>query len=92
MGTEIRNTRRQLIGARRPPSTSPMNEPLMPAMLLMPRAMPRWFSGKASVRMAAELATRNAAPTPWKMRPTTSHKAPTCPVNGVTVRTRENNV
>ena len=44
----------------------------MPAIWLMPIAMPRWCSGKASVRMAVELAIRKAAPTPWKSRMTTS--------------------
>ncbi len=68
IGTEMRKTSRQSIGASRPPNTSPMNMPLMPAMLLMPRAIPRWCSGKASVRMAAELAINRALPTPWKMR------------------------
>ncbi len=48
-----------------------MNEPLIPATWLMPSAMPRWCSGKASVRIAEELAMRNDAPTPWKMRITT---------------------
>ena len=67
-GTETRNTSRQLIGASRPPSTSPMNTPLMPAMLLMPSARPRWLVGKASVRIAAELPIRQAAPMPWTTR------------------------
>ena len=39
-GTEIRNTRRQSIGASRPPSTRPMNIPLTPTMLLMPERHP----------------------------------------------------
>ncbi len=47
-----------------------MNEPLKAAAWLTPRARPRWSSGKASVRMAAELAMSMAAPTPWKMRMT----------------------
>ena len=64
MGTEMRKMRRQSIGPRMPPSTRPMNMPPMPAAWLKPSAMPRWCSGKASVRMAAELASRKAAPTP----------------------------
>ena len=52
-----------------------MNDPLMPATWLIPSAMPRWFSGKASVRMAAELANSKAAPTPWKIRMTISQMA-----------------
>ena len=67
-GTEIRNTRRQSIGASRPPSTRPMNMPLTPTMLLMPSAIPRWLAGNASVRIAAEFASRNAAPTPCTTR------------------------
>ena len=67
-GTEIRNTSRQLIGASRPPSTSPMNIPETPTMLLMPSAIPRWCWGKASVMMAAALAIRQAPPMPWTMR------------------------
>jgi hypothetical protein len=39
--------------------------------------------------MAAELAIRNAAPTPWTIRPTISQSAPTGPVNGSTVSTNE---
>jgi len=66
--------------------------PLMPATWLMPRAMPRWCSRKASVRMAAELAIRKAAPTPWKMRITTSHVAPAVPLIQVMVRSSEKNV
>ena len=67
-GTEIRNTRRQLIGARMPPSTSPTNMPLTPTMLLIPSAIPRLLAGKASVMIAAELASRQAAPTPCTIR------------------------
>ncbi len=67
-GTEIRKTSRQSIGASRPPSTRPTNRPLTPTMLLMPSAMPRWLAGKASVMIAAALASRNAAPTPCTMR------------------------
>ena len=45
-----------------------MKVPLMAAAWLIPSAMPRWLSGKTSVRMAAELAISMAAPTPWKIR------------------------
>ncbi len=38
--------------------------PLTPTMLLMPSAMPRWFSGNASVMIAAALAIRHAPPIP----------------------------
>ncbi len=85
-GTEIRKTSRQSIGASTPPSTSPMNTPLTPTMLLIPSAIPRWFAGNASVRIAAEFASRNAAPTPCTMRNTTRYIAPACPVSQSTVR------
>ena len=45
-----------------------MNVPLKAAAWLTPSAMPRWLSGKTSVRMADELAMSMAAPTPWKIR------------------------
>jgi len=45
-----------------------MNEPAMAATWLRPSAMPRWFSGNASVRIALELANSIAPPTPWKIR------------------------
>ena len=67
-GTEIRNTSRQSIGARIPPSTRPTNIPLTPTMLLIPSAIPRWLAGKASVRIAAELASRHAPPMPCTSR------------------------
>ncbi len=79
-GTDTRNTSRQLIGASSPPSTSPMNTPLMPAMLLIPSARPRWFTGKASVRIAAELPMRHAAPMPCTTRKIINQIAPGAPV------------
>ena len=36
--------------------------------LVDPEGQPRWSGGKASVRIAAELAINMAAPRPWKMR------------------------
>ena len=47
-----------------------MNEPAIAATVLMPRAKPRWFSGKASVRMALELANSSDPPMPWPARMT----------------------
>ena len=79
IGTDTRKISRQLIGASRPPSTSPMNVPLVAATPLIPSAMPRWLAGKASVRMAAELANTMAPPTPWKIRMTMSQMAPSVP-------------
>ncbi len=69
-----------------------MNDPLIPATWLMPSAIPRWFSGKASVRIAAELAISSAAPTPWKIRMMTSHSAAAVPLIQVIVSTSEKNV
>jgi hypothetical protein len=40
-GTETRKTSRQFTGARSPPTTRPMNWPLMPTTLSRPRASPR---------------------------------------------------
>jgi len=47
-----------------------MNDPAIAAIMLVPRARPRWLGGKASVKIAVELAMMNAAPTPWKIRMT----------------------
>jgi hypothetical protein len=69
-----------------------MNVPAMPATLLIPSAMPRWCSGNASVRIAPELASRSAAPTPWKTRMMINHIAAARPVIQVTVSSSEKNV
>ncbi len=45
-----------------------MNEPERPATMLMPSAMPRSSCGKASVRIAAELAMSIAPPAACTMR------------------------
>ena len=45
-----------------------MNVPLTPTMLLIPSAMPRWLLGKASVMIAAALASRQAPPMPCTIR------------------------
>ena len=83
-GTETRNTRCHSIGASTPPSISPRNEPLTAAMPLIPIALPRSFCGNASVRIAVELANRNAPPTPWNTRMMMIHNAPGTPVSQVT--------
>ena len=69
-----------------------MKEPLKAAAWLTPSARPRWCSGNASVRMAAEFAMSMAAPTPWKMRITMSQMPPAGPVIQVTESARENTV
>ncbi len=63
--------------------------PLTPTMLLIPSAMPRSLTGKASVMIAAALAIRQAPPTPWTMRKTTRYIAPACPVSQSTARISE---
>ena len=78
-GTETRNTSRQSMGASSPPTRRPMNWPLIPTTLLRPSASPRWFAGNASVRIAAEFAIRNAAPTPCTSRKPISQSAPAEP-------------
>jgi len=78
-GTDTRNTQCQSIGASTPPTSRPRNEPAIAATPLMPSASPRWLAGNASVRIAAELAIRNAPPMPWTMRQPISHHAAASP-------------
>jgi len=82
IGTLIQNTARQSQAASSPPSSSPTNWPAMPAIWLMPSAMPRWRAGKASVRMAAALAISMAPPTACTSRQAISQMAPGGPVYG----------
>ena len=82
IGTETMNTRRQSTAASTPPRIRPMNWPEMPATWLMPIAMPRWSAGKASVRIAGELAISIAPPVAWMTRKPISHMAPAGPVYG----------
>ena len=56
--------------------------PDMPATWLMPIAVPRWFEGNASVRIAGELAISMAPPMACRTRQPISHSAPLGPVNG----------
>ena len=58
----------------------------MAAMAFMPSAVPRWLAGKASVRMAVELANRNAPPTPCTIRQMISQSAASVPFIQVTAR------
>ena len=92
MGTETMKMSRHWIGASIPPRTRPMNDPLIPAIWLIPSAIPRWCSGKASVRIADELAMSIAAPTPWKMRMITRYSAAAVPDIHVTLSRSEKNV
>ena len=69
-----------------------MKVPLMAAAWLMPSAKPRRSGGKASVRIAAELAISMAAPTPWKIRMTMSQTPPAVPVIQVMLSSSEKKV
>ena len=82
IGTFTQNTARQSQAASSPPSSSPMNWPEIPAIWLMPSAMPRLLAGKASVRIAAELAISIDPPTAWISRQPISHSAPPPPYSG----------
>ena len=75
IGAETTKTRCHSIGASTPPRIRPMNEPPIAATPLIPRARPRSFCGNASVRIAEELAKRNAPPTPCPSRMTMIHSA-----------------
>ena len=59
-----------------------MNWPAMAATWLVPSAKPRWSAGKASVRIAAELAVSMDPPMAWGTRQPSSHSAPWVPWNG----------
>ena len=61
----------------------------MAAIEFMPSAVPRWLAGNASVRIAVELANRNAPPMPCTMRQRISHRAPAVPFIQVTARKME---
>jgi hypothetical protein len=91
-GTDTRKTSRHSTGASTPPRIRPRNEPATAAMPLMPIALPRSSAGNASVKMAEELANRNAPPTPWKTRMMMIHSAPGTPVSHVTDSKIEKNV
>ncbi len=80
------------MGASTPPSSRPMNAPLTAATPLMPIALPRSLGGKASVRIALELANRNAPPTPCRIRMMMIHRTPGTPVRNVTDSRIENRV
>ncbi len=81
-GTFTQNTARQSQAASSPPATRPMNIPPSPATWLMPRAKPRCSLGKASVRIAAELAVSIEPPTACTTRQPISHIAPWPPRKG----------
>lgn len=66
-----------------------MNEPAIAATWLMPMAMPRCSTGKASVRMAVELAISRAPPTPCTIRSEISSSAAVPPWPGTSARPME---
>jgi hypothetical protein len=78
-GTLSRKTARQSTAASTPPSSRPKKVPVSIPIWLMPMARPRWSGGKASVRMAAELAMRKAPPTACISRKKISWRAAPLP-------------
>ncbi len=81
-GTLTQNTSRQSTSDSTPPTTSPANDPPIPATMLMPTASPRRVAGNTSVMIAVEFAMSIAPPTPCTTRSTISHIAPLPPANG----------
>ena len=81
-GTLTQNTARQSHAASSPPAVSPMNCPARIAVWFTPRAKPRRSRGKASVRIAAELAASIEPPKACRKRQPISHKAAREPVKG----------
>ena len=81
-GTLTQNTARQSMAASNPPAMRPTNCPAMAAIWLVPRARPRWSAGKASVRIAAELAVSIDPPSACSTRQPISHIAPPVPLSG----------
>ena len=81
-GTLTQNTARQSISASSPPATRPRNIPASAVIWLTPKAIPRWCTGNASVRIAAEFAVSIAPPTACTTRQPISHSAPPPAWNG----------
>ena len=81
-GTLTQKTARQSRAASTPPATRPMNWPAMAATWLMPSAKPRLSAGKASVRIAAELAVSMEPPMACSTRQPISQSAPLAALNG----------
>ncbi len=67
-GTLNQNTQCQLMATSAPPRTGPMTRPTAATIVLVPMARPSCSLGNASVTIAAELANRNAPPTPCRIR------------------------
>jgi hypothetical protein len=82
IGTLTQNTARQSTVDSSPPASSPRNWPASAVIWLMPRAIPRCRAGKASVRIAAELAVSMDPPKACTIRKPISHSAPEPPVSG----------
>jgi hypothetical protein len=82
IGTLTQNTARQSHSDSTPPMSRPRKEPATAATILIPSAVPRCLAGKASVRMAVELAISMAPPIPWNTRQMMIHIAPALPCKG----------
>src|SRR5262245_5821824 len=76
IGTPTQKIARQSHSDSAPPINRPRNDPATAATMFTPSAIPRWFDGNASVRIAADDAINIAPPTPWTTRQPISQAAP----------------
>ena len=83
IGTLTQKIARQEISESTPPRTRPMNDPAIAAIWLIPSAVPRRSGGKASVRIAVELANSIDPPTACTRRHPMIHRAAPRPWPGV---------
>ena len=82
MGTPTQKIARQSHSESTPPISRPRNDPATAATMFTPSAIPRWFEGNASVRIAPDDAISIAPPIPWITRQPISHNAPASRSNG----------
>jgi hypothetical protein len=92
IGTLTQKTLRHEISESTPPSTRPRKLPAIAAIWLMPSAMPRRCAGKASVRIAVELAKSIEPPTACTRRQPMIHSAAPPPEPGVSANAIEDAV
>ena len=79
-GTLTQKTSRQSMAASIPPSTRPMNEPAMAAIMLMPERHAALVRGEGVGQDGGGVGHQEAPPTPWITRKTISSMAPAGPV------------
>ena len=82
IGTPTQKIAFQCHSESTPPISRPRKDPATAATMFTPSAMPRWFDGNASVRIAADDAISIAPPTPCTTRQPISHSAPLSRWNG----------